>query len=93
MQNRLYLEDDIQKKAERPIASTLPNLVLAFKLPNEKLTGKNFKEFRESVCEIEELTGIYFQAALSARDERWLESGAAELWRRNKNQERVMQFA
>ena len=56
--------------------------VLAFLMPNERLSGRKFGEFRVSVDDVEELTGIDFLRRLSARDERRLERGVDELWRR-----------
>ena len=56
--------------------------VLAFLIPNERLSGRKFGEFRVSVDDVEELTGIDFLRRLSARDERRPERGVDELWRR-----------
>lgn len=58
--------------------------VLAFKLPNKKLSGRKFDEdeFRISVDDLEELTGIDFLKRLHTRTENRLERGIDNVWRR-----------
>lgn len=55
--------------------------VLAFLLPNEKLSGQDFGDFQTTVDTIEAATGLDFLTPLSKRDEDRLERGKAALWR------------
>jgi endonuclease G len=54
---------------------------LAFKLPNQSLTGRKLNEFLTSVDEIERLTGLDFLSALPAATQVRVESQTAtSLW-------------
>lgn len=53
---------------------------IAFLMPNQKLPKRKAAEFRTSIAEIEERTGIDFFTALSKRRQRVLESNIAPMW-------------
>jgi endonuclease G len=54
---------------------------LAFKLPNERLSGRDFREFLTAIDEIEAATGLDFLSALPADVQDEVESQAApEAW-------------
>ncbi len=53
---------------------------IAFLLPNKNLPNRKPGEFRTSVADIEERTGIDFFTALSKRRQRTLESNISPMW-------------
>lgn len=55
--------------------------VLAFLLPNRKLRKRKIGEFRTTVRELEELTGLDFFPALSRRTQNIMEKNEGEMWR------------
>ena len=55
--------------------------VLAFLMPNRKLRKRKIGEFRTTVWELEELTGLNFFPALSRRIQNILEKNEGEVWR------------
>lgn len=54
---------------------------LAFLMPNQKLRKRKIGEFRTTVRELEELTGLNFFPALSRRTQNILEENVGEMWR------------
>jgi endonuclease G, mitochondrial len=55
--------------------------VLAFALPNRRLSGRKIGEFRATIREIEELTGINFFPNFKRRTQNILELNVGEMWR------------
>ncbi len=55
--------------------------VLAFLMPNMKLRKRKIGEFRTTVRDLEELTGLDFFPALSRRTQNILENNEGEMWR------------
>ncbi len=55
--------------------------VLAFALPNRRLSGRKIGEFRATVREIEELTGINFFPNFKRRTQNILELNVSDMWR------------
>ncbi len=55
--------------------------VLAFVLPNRRLSNRRISEFRATVREIEELTGLNFFPRLSRRTQNIIELNEGEMWR------------
>jgi hypothetical protein len=55
--------------------------VLAFALPNRRLSGRRMGEFRTTVREIEELTGLNFFPLLKRRTQNILEMHEGGMWR------------
>ena len=55
--------------------------VLAFIFPNRRLPKRHIGEFRASVREIEELTGLNFFPRMSRRKQNILEKNEGEMWR------------
>jgi len=53
---------------------------IAFLMPNKKLPKRKPSEFRTSIADIEERTGIDFFTTLSKRRQRVLESSVAPMW-------------
>ena len=53
---------------------------IAFLMPNKKLSKRKPSEFRTSIADIEERTGIDFFTTLSKRRQRVLESSVAPMW-------------
>ena len=54
---------------------------IAFLLPNEKLSGKKFKDYRVSIRKIEEATDLNFFPKLSRREQNILERRKSRMWR------------
>ena len=54
---------------------------LAFLFPNERLRNRKAKEFRASVRDVEELTGLNFFPRMSRRTQNILELNEGEMWR------------
>jgi len=55
--------------------------ILAFAFPNRRLFGRKIGEFRTTVREIEELTGLNFFPLLKRRTQNILEIHEGEMWR------------